>query len=49
MPTGCAARNLLKAFEGVGIFANEEYQRGGLRTGFGAPLLPLLEGSQVDA
>ena len=49
MPRGCAARDLLKAFEGVGIFANQEYQRGGLRIGFGATLLPLLEGSQVDA
>jgi hypothetical protein len=40
---------LPKAFEGVGIFAHEEYQRNGLRIGFGATLLPLLEGSQVDA
>ena len=44
-----AAGNLLKAFERIRILANEEYQRGGLRIGFGATLLPLLEGSQVDA
>lgn len=39
----------LKAFEGVGKFANEEDQRGGLRIGYGAALLLLLESSQVDA
>ena len=44
-----AAGNLLKAFERIGILANEEYQRGGLRIGFGAALLPFLEGSEVDA
>ena len=49
MLAGCAARDLLKAFESVGILADEEKQRGGLRIGSGATLLPLLEGSEVDA
>jgi len=49
MSAGCAVRDSLKAVEGVRILANEEYQRGGLRIGFGATLLPFLEGSQIDA
>jgi hypothetical protein len=44
-----AAGNSLKAFERIGILANEEYQRGSLRIGFGATLLPFLESSEVDA
>ena len=36
-----AARDLLKAFERIGILANEEHQCGGLGIGFGAALFPL--------
>ena len=41
--------DLLKAFERVGILTNAEHQRGGLGIGSGAALLPLFEGSQVNA
>ena len=41
--------DLLKPLERVGILANEEHQRGRLGIGFGAALLPLFEGSQVNA
>jgi hypothetical protein len=34
-----AARELFKAFEGIGKLANEEHQRGGLGIGLGAALL----------
>ena len=40
---------MLKAFERIGILANQEHEGGGLGIGFGAALLPLFQGSQVDA
>ena len=39
---------LIKAFERIGIFADQEYQGGGLRVGFGSALFPFLESSFVD-
>jgi hypothetical protein len=39
---------LIKAFERIGIFADQQYQGGGLRVGFGSALFPFLESSLVD-
>ena len=39
---------LIKAFERIGIFADQQYQGGGLRVGFGSALFPFLESSFVD-
>ena len=39
----------IEAIEGVGEFADEEDEGGGLGIGFGAALLPFFEGAFVDA
>ena len=39
---------LIKALERIGIFADQQYQGGGLRVGFGSALFPFLESSFVD-
>ncbi len=39
---------LIKALERIGIFADQQYQGGGLRVGFGSTLFPFLESSFVD-
>lgn len=41
-------RHLIKTFERIGIFADQQYQGGGLRVGFGSALFPFLESSFVD-
>ena len=40
---------LIKALERIGIFADQQYQGGGLRVGFGSALFPFLESSLVDS
>jgi len=44
LPDGYA----IKALERIGIFADQQYQGGGLRVGFGSALFPFLESSFVD-
>ena len=39
---------LIKALERIGKFADQQYQRGGLRVGFGSAVFPFLESSFVD-
>jgi len=39
---------LIKALERIGKFADQQYQGGGLRVGFGSALFPFLESSFVD-
>jgi hypothetical protein len=41
-------RYLIKALERIGKFADQQYQGGGLRVGFGSALFPFLESSFVD-
>jgi hypothetical protein len=39
---------LIKALERIGKFADQQYQGGGLRVGFGSARFPFLESSFVD-
>ncbi len=39
-----SSRNAIQSFEGVGVFVNQQNERGCLRIGFGAPTYPTLTG-----